>query len=111
MENKTATLYDFKRMCKPEHCIKCRVSDGNYCQLDNITFEKLNEIVLDWCKTHPVKTRQSEFLKLFPHARMINGVVAICPDVCDERLNYICVDKDENYCGDCCKKYWSEVIE
>ena len=111
MENKTATLYDFKRMCKPGYCIKCRVSDGNYCQLDNITFEKLNEIVLDWCKTHPVKTRQSEILKMFQNAYIRNGVVGLCPKLFDGAFICIPTEKDITDCMKCCTEYWSEVIE
>ena len=34
--------------------------------------EKVVQIVEQWAKEHPVKTRQSEFLKLFPDADIFN---------------------------------------
>lgn len=42
--------------------------------------EKAIEAVEQWVKEHPAKTRQSEFLKIFPGAELTrDGVIAICP--------------------------------
>ena len=81
-----ATIFDYARFMR-EHC-----SDDNKCadcplndmhcgveDADSEELAKINEIILNWCKEHPVKTRQSEFLKMFPNAKIINGAVAICP--------------------------------
>lgn len=37
-----------------------------------------------WSAEHPVKTRQSEFLKLFPNADVQNDVIRICPKKIDQ---------------------------
>jgi len=41
--------------------------------------EDVVEQVEQWVKEHPVKTRQSEFLKMFPSASIDAGAVCICP--------------------------------
>ena len=69
--------------------------------------EKAVPIVEQWAKDHPVKTRQSEFLKLFPDAQMSadGDVIWMCP-------KYISYDyrPEENCheisCGDCKRKFW-----
>ena len=38
--------------------------------------DKANEIILKWCKEHPIKTRQDKLLKIFPNTQIIDGV---CP--------------------------------
>lgn len=65
--------------------------------------------VIKWAKDHPVKTRQSEFLKLFPDAKTMGGVIVICPNHIDS--TYRNVDTcDHSFCEECCKKYWSEEV-
>lgn len=76
--------------------------------------QEVIEIVERWGKEHPRKTRQSEFLKLFPAAKVdIDNVPVICPkDVC-VRFR-CCVSPDERACGqcrDCQKKFWLEEVE
>ena len=106
-----ATIYDYARMCKTYHtnCPDCPMRDEvcTFCIMDNTQVDKANEIILNWCKTHPVKTRQSEFLKHYPNARMSDGVIDICPQNFD--TDFICTD--EMVCKDCLKGYWSEEIE
>lgn len=47
--------------------------------------------VEEWAKEHPVKTRQSEFLKMFPNASVIaNGTLGICPKSLDKNRNCFC---------------------
>ena len=43
--------------------------------------DKLVAIIEKWSKEHPIKTRQSEFLKIFPNTRIVDGVITIEP--CD----------------------------
>lgn len=53
------------------------------------------------------KTRQSEFLKIFPKARMCNDVLDICPDsVSGENI----CEYDER-CGECKKDYWLAEVD
>lgn len=70
--------------------------------------------VVKWDAEHPVKTRQSEFLKLFPGAAPTkDGVLSICPNA------FSPVYKDErglckwHYadCDNCCRQFWSAEVE
>lgn len=46
----------------------------------NLPYEEIVARVEQWAKEHPVKTRQSELLKLFPEAEMIDdSYINICP--------------------------------
>jgi hypothetical protein len=69
------------------------------------------DAVSAWSDSHPIKTRQSEFLKLFPNAKLdSNGVLAIRP--CD--IDSKCCTDDEylSKCGTCAKDYWlTEVTD
>ena len=67
-----------------------------------------------WATAHPTKTRQSEFLKLFPGAEPTkDGVLAICPNA------FSPVYKDERglckwhyaECDNCCRKFWLAEVE
>lgn len=74
-----ATIYDYARMCKAfkNNCGICPMSIGNngtneLCAKLVMKFpDKANQIILNWCEEHPIKTRQSEFLKLCPNASKI----------------------------------------
>ena len=105
-----ATIYDYARMCKKiGACMNCLLGVANngadmVCRDFVATCpNKANEIILYWCKGHPVETRQSKFLKIFPNAKIdADGALTICPQ---------CVNKDfscqtEKSCIGCCKEYW-----
>ena len=112
--NEKAAIYDYVRLCKEtKDCDKCVLgSKNNECGVpcENLIRscpDDANEIILDWCKAHPVKTRQSEFLKMFPNVIMTDGVIDICP----KRLNrdFVCIHG--MVCKDCLKGYWSKEIK
>lgn len=73
--------------------------------------------VIKWAKDHPVKTRQSEFLKMFPNAKFPNaktdgGVIIFCPRgfLPKGEAEAYCEKHDE--CIECCKDYWlAEVTD
>lgn len=93
------------RLCKNRRFYKegtCTVGFGDY-SVEHI--EETISKVEQWAKEHPVKTRQSEFLKRFPNAKLdSNGVLAIRP--CDIDSKY-CTDDDYlSKCGTCAKDYW-----
>lgn len=71
------------------------------------------EVVERWAKEHPKKTRQREFLKMFPRAEMdADGIVEFCPMSMD--LDFPCPAKHnyDNYqCPECRKKYWLAEVE
>lgn len=67
--------------------------------------------VIKWAKDHPVKTRQSEFLRMFPNA-MINksdGILCIPPcNIEGEGKSIGCAKS----CGHCRREYWlTEVTD
>lgn len=117
MKKEKATVYDFARMCdnQNEKCHKCKLHSmcrvGYNCTwvLRNHTDES-NNIILNWCKEHPVKTRQDKFLEHYPHARAKKfGVLDICPKIVDIRVQ--CMSEVGLSCSDCKKSYWLAEVE
>ena len=108
-----ATIYEFARMCKANvhKCENCPM--WNYkCvvfTMSNTDVDKANEIILKWCKEHPVETRQDRFLKMFPKMKVDNGGVSVCcPKWADK--DFKCDMKDLT-CDECRKKYWLAEVE
>lgn len=114
--NKKVSLYDFKRMCDSyESCNNCPISLNDElkgCSLFN-DIDAVNNIVYNWCIKHPVKTRQSELLKVFPNIKINISDEAI--DICPLQFerNYECENileklslPDKATCVECRKKYW-----
>ena len=63
-----------------------------------------------WAAEHPAKTRQSEFLKLFPYARVkkANGLPIVSPCDLDVKLAGKC---EGIPCQECWKKFWLAEVE
>ena len=95
-----------------QHCPLSHNNNGLNCDCDDFMrgfTDKANEIILNWCKEHPIKTRQSEFLKMFPNAHTFNnGIVAVCPKHIDTTYNEC---KTKETCDTCRKEYWLEEVE
>lgn len=84
---------------------------------------KVVELVEKWAKENPVKTRQSEFLKIYPNAEVPvndgedNKTLRIHP--CSLDINYRVEDNNgicKRYtsfgnCFECCKAYWNEEVK
>lgn len=95
------------------HCDDCPLGGENNgtatsCRALEIKYpEKAVEIVEKWEKEYPRITRQSELLKLFPKALMIQDkFVNICPKEVDKYFKC-----SEHPCLDCRKKFWLEEVE
>lgn len=111
-------LKEKERMCnKCSACSGCPVdkkNNGFYMDCEDLAIENPEEfvaIVEKWSAEHPVKTRQSEFLKMFPNADLIrDGVVNICPRSTDVnyKTSYECFHTD---CDDCYKEYWLAEVD
>ena len=109
------------RMCDYYvNCNDCPAGYYEWCSsLDGIP--KMVPIVEQWAKAHPIKTRQSEFLKMFPNAqKSLNGVLDICPRKFEpkkyksETPDKVCVNgnaDDEYHCDECCRDFWLKEIE
>lgn len=103
------------RLCRSkDSCFECPLQDKENCGCitDTIGYvEKAVQIVEQWAKDHPVKTRQSEFLKLFPNAKIYNDVIWLCPKYigCDYKPEEDC---NEISCFDCKREFWlAEVTD
>lgn len=106
---------EFSRFCSNHVCSKCpiRTYQNFTCTIKSIgdNAEIVVELVERWAKDNSVKTRQSEFLKRFPNAKLdINGVIAIRPCDIDSKCR-----TDNDYlkkCGACARDYWlTEVTD
>lgn len=103
------------RLCRSKDCPECPLQDKENCCciMDTIEYaEKAVQIVEQWAKDHPVKTRQSEFLKMFPNAKTDGGVIIFCPRgfLPKGEAEAYCEKHDE--CIECCKDYWlTEVTD
>lgn len=60
-------------------------------------------------KPKQVKTRQSEFLKMFPNAELDEGVLMIAPCIIDTTVTRAGCEGISN-CIECAKEYWTEEI-
>ena len=103
----------FGRMCNTE-CTKCelwkrRIRSESCTSWQKNHPEEAVALVEQWAKEHPVKTRQSEFLKHYPGARItIDGFLHACPmDVfSDTGIN--CAART---CHECRKAFWLAEVE
>lgn len=122
--NEKATIYDYTRMCKKhKNCRDCplgiALNGMKVVCLDLIKeyTDKANEIILNWCKEHPVETRQDRFLKMFPNTMKDEDVINIDPCVVDETLHlaspcWECAKKSNvEDCEECRRKYWFAEVE
>lgn len=105
------------RICK-QGCKKCPIYKERMCMsgFDDDSVKNIEEKVLiveKWAKDHHVKTRQSEFLKMFPDAKIDDdGILAFCPDAFSPKE----IDDEHchkyNKCEECRKDYWlTEVTD
>lgn len=111
------------RMCIAYHhkCKDCPLGqNSNGTELNCYLFqehrpEEAVAAVEKWAAEHPAKTRQSEFLKMFPNAPL-EPYCGIDINPCDTDKRYGVGDKYEHNChgvscDDCRRKYWLEEIE
>ena len=119
-------LKEAKRYCK---WCKNTTQDGKKRLCDACYFEKLNnifnlhsmayckfvEIVEQWSKEHPIKTRQSEFLKQWPDAKISDdGLPAIAPCQLNVLFIHGKAQKDcegRGVCNKCRRDFWLKEIE
>lgn len=103
--------YSSGHNCSDCPCSSKRNGTDKICiNLRKTSLAKYVEIVEKWSAEHPVKTRQSEFLKMFPNARInSDGIIDIDPCTCDEKIEHHCEKYDS--CDDCYKEYWLAEID
>ena len=109
----------YSRMCDVEGtkgCVYCGLSysangTGEPCkEFIKNSPEKAVDVIKKWSVEHPIKTRQSEFLKMFPNASIAGGVPELNPCHVDNKFS---PQKGcgNSSCADCRKEYWSEEVE
>ena len=101
-------LKEFNRMCKMyTDCAGCPFEGHLYCTENpawhtDATYESAVDFLEQWLAEHPAKTRQSEFLKLFPNAQTGHDhLLMICPQALDTGVPCNAPD-----CRECRRKYW-----
>nr|DAP20947.1 MAG TPA: hypothetical protein [Caudoviricetes sp.] len=111
-------LKEWNRMCdsSQDTCQQCylyeMVNIGSSCHAAmRANPKQVIDAVQKWSNEHPShslpKTRQSEFLKIFPAALMTNNVIDIMPcEIIDEEL-----EKCSGNCAVCRKKFWLVEVE
>lgn len=108
-------LRERRRMCNAQDdcdtcpiCIVC----ADYFVNHNYSQEKASGMVStveQWAKEHPAKTRQSEFLKHYPGARILaHGCLNACPmDVFSDAD----INCNAQPCFECKKEFWLAEVE
>jgi hypothetical protein len=104
------------RMCKHFGCCaECPANDvicGTIGETNDA--ERLVQIVEEWAKEHPHKTRQDKFLEQYPEARVDkDGILRICPaDITKILRNEYggCKNPMEN-CHECYRRFWQQEVE
>ena len=93
-------------------CSQCIISsykNGIGCSCNDLELrypEKAVEIVEKWAAVHPKKTRQSEFLKMYPNATPFH--IDPCNVDADMAIDSKCRRKS---CIECREEYWNTEAE
>lgn len=104
-----------KRMCEATKCASCKLchmQGGCSIAPENEEIDACEEaiaIVEQWAAEHPVKTRQSEFLKHYPNAQILtHGCLNACPmDVFSDTG----INCNAQPCFECKKAFWLAEVE
>lgn len=72
--------------------------------------ERNIRIIEDWAKNNPIKTRRSEFLKMFPNANMQEIEKTWCVAQLDKTKKCDTDHCGGSYCEKCQKQFWNEEV-
>lgn len=111
-----------KRMCNGRLCATCPLfavhqlgclSDCKKWCMDHP--EASVTVVEKWAEEHPRKTRQSDFLRLFPQVMLTDdGIIDLCPSRLSENYRVpgttLCGSVDKN-CRSCLREFWGQEVE
>ena len=104
---------EYKRMCDSiDSCDSCPAS-GQCLYDDTIqNYAGVVAITEKWSKEHPIKTRNSEFLKHYPDARVQkDGTVELCPKWIDQNFDTGSIICHRTRCDECKAEYWMQEVE
>lgn len=90
-------------------CEGCPASQMACSSVKLVTAEYI-EAVERWAQEHPRKTRQDAFLRQWPEAELVDGIIDIkpCRLVAAYRLGPEC---HKTFCSDCRRKFWMQEVE
>lgn len=116
-------IKQINRLCEAqEDCKDCPLI-GHACDVNTATImssyniesvQKMVQIVEQWAKDNPIKTRQSEFLKKFPDA-YLSAITRLLPCSLDKTLKPLRCAKYGYLsitcrCDRCRDDYWNEGV-
>lgn len=104
------------RMCaKYPGCVGCPIGTENQDEdcMSKVPAEQMVAIVEKWTSEHPIKTRQSELLRVIPNLKLDkNGSIFLCPATITDDLCGVYSDKHGyDNCYDCRKNFWNQEVE
>ena len=108
-------LKNYIRMCKTvDNCKDCTCCGADFCtksmkSQSQESAEEIVQIVEEWAAAHPVKTRQSVFLKQWPDAEISDGYL-----FCPQKLNWRYLPEEGcscTRCEDCRRYFWMQEVE
>ena len=109
-------LNEGTRMCNNyEACVGCPMYPMDDCCMVKMNLKQMISIVEQWAKEHPVKTRQSDFLKQYPDAEISDdGLPTVAP--CQLYVGLIHGEsqkdcEDRGVCDKCRHDFWLKKIE
>lgn len=113
--NAVSFINEYRRICALKRCMECPLKEmGCPITVQKEKAEEIVAIVEKWLAEHPVKTRQSEFLKIFPNALCNDdGVLIILPCDIDTKKYTPYGEFCENIntdCDKCREMYWLEQL-
>lgn len=101
----------FARYCSSSYCSECTIVES--CKTkgkDGRDADKIVRTIEQWAKDNPIKTRQSEFLKMFPGASVSDGTLDIRPCIIEKSVK--CIALEGKDCDNCRREYWlTEVTD
>lgn len=103
------------RLCRNRCCTKCPLYKNGACMAacSDVSVKNIKEtisILEQWAKDHPVKTRKSEFLKLFPNAEMVNIERTFCAAHFDSTKKCKGTNWSDEQCIACRYRFWNEEV-
>lgn len=107
-----------QRLCQTYvDCFKCPAYNNNTggCNFSTASgYEATEQIRLleEWSAAHPLKTRQSEFLKQYPNADIDkDGILKVCPKIVEGSSYMNSRSCGSVPCAVCHKAYWLQKVE
>ena len=104
-------------LCKDQGCDVCPAWKEGHCMVgfDDDSVKNIEETISkveQWAKDHPVKTRQSEFLKMFPKSKVSDGMIPLCPQFyCTNILGTDFPECNQTDCTKCRREYWLAEVK